>query len=164
MVKLVEIEDDGVYDSDSQYTTDDDHSSASTETDKEDNEDSDSDFDDSDDDTLDESFLERISALKDIVPIEKRRAFSSAVSNIQYWGNFGLHLAGKLGWVFSTSALLVVFPLAIASDRDKMMQQWEGEQNSMAASGGQQLPVMGGMPPQPGMPGTAASSAPGIVA
>ncbi|KAJ2047272.1 mitochondrial import receptor subunit Tom22 [Coemansia sp. RSA 376] len=157
MVKLVEIEDDAVFDDDSQYTTDEDENeSIASLTDKEEEDESDFDFDEEDDE-FEETFLERVQALKDIIPIEKRRAFSSAISNISYWGTFGLHLAGKLSWVFTTSALLVVFPLALESDREKMMQQWESEQAG-GIPGGQQQP-MGGMLP-PGVAG----SAPGIVA
>ncbi|KAJ2063543.1 mitochondrial import receptor subunit Tom22 [Coemansia sp. S146] len=158
MVKLVEIEDDAVFDDDSQYTTDDDENeSAASLTDKEEDE---SDFDfDEEDDEFEETFLERVQALKDIIPIEKRRAVSSALSNISYWGTLGMHLAGKLSWVFTTSALLVVFPLALESDREKMMQQWESEQAG-GIPGGQQQPMMGGGMPPPGVAG----SAPGLVA
>ncbi|KAJ1820840.1 mitochondrial import receptor subunit Tom22, partial [Coemansia sp. RSA 2598] len=102
----------------------------------------------------------------DIIPAEQRHAISSTVSSIGSWGKLGLSLAGKLGWIFTTSALLVVFPLAIESDREKMMQQWEAEQSGMAAgSGGAPGAPMGGvMPPQhhPGMPG-APGLAPGVV-
>ncbi|KAJ2492432.1 mitochondrial import receptor subunit Tom22 [Coemansia sp. RSA 2050] len=154
MVKLVEIEDDAVFDDDSQYTTDEDENeSIASLSDKE--EESDSDFEEDDD--FEETFLERVQALKDIIPIEKRRAISSAFSNISYWGTFGIHLAGKLGWVFTTSALLVVFPLALETDRDKMMQQWESEQAG-GIPGGQQQPMIGGMPPG------VAGSPPGLVA
>ncbi|KAJ2892272.1 mitochondrial import receptor subunit Tom22 [Coemansia aciculifera] len=169
MVKLVEIEDDAVFDDDSQYTTDDEENesvASLSEKEEEDEDENESDFDfedDEDDEDFEETFLERIQALKDIIPLEKRRAFSSAMSSISYWGTFGMHLAGKLSWVFTTSALLVVFPLALESDREKMMMQWESEQGGAGegAIGGQQ-PMLGGggvMPP-PGI----ASSAPGIVA
>ncbi|KAJ2744096.1 mitochondrial import receptor subunit Tom22 [Coemansia sp. BCRC 34301] len=161
MVKLVEIEDDAVFDDDSQYTTDEDEEeteSVASLADKEEGE-SDFDFSDDEDDDFEETLLERIQALKDIIPLEKRRVFSSAISNISYWGNFGMHLAGKLGWVFTTSALLVVFPLALESDREKMMQQWESEQGGGGMGGHQQSMVGGGMPP-PGVAG----SVPGLVA
>ncbi|KAJ2496838.1 mitochondrial import receptor subunit Tom22 [Coemansia sp. RSA 1836] len=163
MVKLVEIEDDAVFDDDSQYTTDDEeHESVASLTDKEDDGESDFDFEDDDEDEeFEETFLERVQALKDIIPLEKRRAFSSALSSASYWGNFGLHLAGKLSWVFTTSALLVVFPLALESDREKMMQQWESEQGG-AMGGGQQQPMMGGGAGMP-LPGVA-GSAPGLAA
>ncbi|KAJ2811388.1 mitochondrial import receptor subunit Tom22 [Coemansia sp. 'formosensis'] len=155
MVKLVEIEDDAVFDDDSQYTTDEEENeSVASLTDKEDDE---SDFEDEDDE-FEETFLERVQALKDIIPIEKRRAVSSALSSISYWGTFGMNLAGKLGWVFTTSALLVVFPLALESDREKMMQQWESEQAGAVPGGQQQQPMLGGMPPG------VAGSAPGLVA
>ncbi|KAJ1931851.1 mitochondrial import receptor subunit Tom22, partial [Kickxella alabastrina] len=119
MVKLVEIEEESVYDGDSQYTTDSELESLANQSEK----DYDSEFDEEDeDDYLEESFLERIAALKDIVPVEQRRVISSTVSSIGRWGGMGISVVGKLGWIFTTSALLVVFPLAIESDREKMMQ------------------------------------------
>ncbi|KAJ1932038.1 mitochondrial import receptor subunit Tom22, partial [Linderina pennispora] len=144
MVKLVEVEE-NEYESDSQYTTDAESDNESLiEKDLSDSESEyDSDFDGEDDDVLDESFLERLAALKEIVPAQQRQAISSTVSSIYNWGNFGLRLAGKLGWVFTSSALLIVFPLALESDREKMMQQWEAEQGNMA-QGGQQHPGMAG--------------------
>ncbi|KAJ2188703.1 mitochondrial import receptor subunit Tom22, partial [Coemansia sp. RSA 353] len=110
MVKLVEI-DEADYDSDSQYTTDSESSLSVHEN-------VDSDFED---DYMDESLLERIAALKDIVPIEQRHAVSRLASQVAYWGDFGMRLMGKLSWVVTTSALLVVLPLAYETDKDKMM-------------------------------------------
>ncbi|KAJ2719841.1 mitochondrial import receptor subunit Tom22 [Coemansia sp. Benny D115] len=169
MVKLVEIEDESIYDGDSQYTTDDDISSVGSEIDEK-NEDSqdeyDSDFDEEDDDDyLDESLLERIAALKDIIPSEHRRSISNTIQSVGSWGAFGLSLVGKLGWVFTTSALLVVFPLAIESDREKMMQQWEAEQQGAAQGAGPAGQLPGGPPPPPGMMAQGAPGmAPGLVA
>ncbi|KAJ2784209.1 mitochondrial import receptor subunit Tom22 [Coemansia javaensis] len=147
MVRLVEIEDDSQYDDDSQYTTDSDSASEKAA-----DSDADSDYDDEDeddDDLLDESLLERIAALKDILPVRQQQAISRAASTVGYWGSMGVRLAGKLTWVFTTSALLVVFPLALESDRDKMMQQWESGQQAA-----------GGQPPAMAPPG----GAPGMMA
>ncbi|KAJ1814175.1 hypothetical protein LPJ56_003132, partial [Coemansia sp. RSA 2599] len=98
MVKFVEIEEEQIYDDDSQYTTDSeededldalkedesdfDESASDLDSDEEDEED--------DDDYLDESLLERLSALKDIIPAEQRHAISSTVSSIGSWGKLGL--------------------------------------------------------------------------
>ncbi|KAJ1856974.1 mitochondrial import receptor subunit Tom22 [Coemansia sp. RSA 1822] len=139
MVKLVEI-DETEYDSDSQYTTD-----SESEHDIHDDY-VDSDFED---DYMDESLLERLAALKDIVPVEQRHALSKVASRVGYWGDFGMRLVGKLAWVFTTSAFLVVLPLAIETDREKMMMQWESEQNG----------AQGQAPP----PGMAPNMAPGVV-
>ncbi|KAJ1667424.1 mitochondrial import receptor subunit Tom22 [Coemansia sp. RSA 1813] len=156
MVKVVQIEDQSDYESDSQYTTDDE--SVATVDEKEDeysDDDLDSEFDD-EDDSLDESLLERLAALKDIVPASQRNAVSNAAGAVAKWGGLGATLAGKLAWVFTTSALLVVFPLAFESDREKMMmEQWgngDPEQAGMAAA-----------PPQGQMmsPGVAPGLAPG---
>ncbi|KAJ1845085.1 mitochondrial import receptor subunit Tom22 [Coemansia sp. RSA 2703] len=165
MVRLVEIEDNEAYDSDSQYTTDSSSahslSAGSQHSDVDDSEDEyDSEYED-DTDYLDESLLERLSALKDIVPAEHRARVSSVVGAVARWSAFGAGLAGKLAWVFTTSALLVVFPLAIESDREKMMQQWEAEQGGQAPQGA----VPGMMPgaPAQGAPGLAPGLAPGVV-
>ncbi|KAI7826690.1 mitochondrial outer membrane translocase complex, subunit Tom22 [Kickxella alabastrina] len=156
MVKLVEIEEESVYDGDSQYTTDSELESLANQSEK----DYDSEFDEEDeDDYLEESFLERIAALKDIVPVEQRRVISSTVSSIGRWGGMGISVVGKLGWIFTTSALLVVFPLAIESDREKMMQQWEAEQGMQ---GQMNAPPAAALP---GMPGAVAPGlAPGLAA
>ncbi|KAJ2780016.1 mitochondrial import receptor subunit Tom22 [Coemansia interrupta] len=168
MVKLVEIEDNEGYESDSQYTTDSEdarsHRSLRSDAEDADQYESESDYeDDSDDDYLEESLLERLAALKDIVPVEHRSRVASAVGMVGRWGGLGAGLVGKLAWVFTTSALLVVFPLAIESDREKMMQQWEAEQG---AQGGQAPQHHGAMPPgiMPGAPGGAPGLAPGVVA
>ncbi|KAJ2613840.1 mitochondrial import receptor subunit Tom22 [Coemansia sp. RSA 1365] len=163
MVKLVEIEDESVYDDDSQYTTDAESESVDSLSEKE--YEDDSDFDD--DDILDESLLERLVALKEIVPASQRHAISRTASTIGYWGNFGARLVGKLGWVLTTSALLVVFPLALETDREKMMQQWESEQQNLQQNGG--APGQGQMMPPPGLGGPAVGpagvpvEAPGLV-
>ncbi|KAJ2157800.1 mitochondrial import receptor subunit Tom22 [Coemansia sp. RSA 552] len=156
MVKLVEIEDESAYDSDSQYTTDSGDESGFELSDKEE---LDSEFEDDEDDYLDESLLERLAALKEIVPAQQRLAISRVFGTIGLWGGLGMKLAGKLSWVFTTSALLVVFPLALETDRDKMMQQWESEQQQQ---GQQPMPgqgpsmVPGQMPPGLAGPGMAA--------
>lgn len=156
MVKLVEVEDnESVYSEDSQYTTDDE-----ALTSEEEEEEDGSDFED-DDDYLDESFLERLTALKDIIPAHHRQSVINTTSTLYQWSRLGGMLAGKLTWIFTTSALLVVFPLALETDRDKMMQQWQDEQQQgspeqkpTAPPPGAQMPGMGS-----GMPGLA----PGVV-
>ncbi|KAJ1735147.1 mitochondrial import receptor subunit Tom22, partial [Coemansia biformis] len=94
------------------------------------------DYDEDDDELADESLLERLAALKDMVPARHQRAISSFASTVGYWGSFGAQLTGKLAWVATTSVLLVVFPLALESDRDKMMQQWESEQQDAGTAAG----------------------------
>ncbi|KAJ2515277.1 mitochondrial import receptor subunit Tom22 [Coemansia sp. RSA 1939] len=163
MVKLVEIEDQSDYEMDSQYTTDDESVATIDEKDEHGEEEDgiESDFED-DEDVFDESLLERLAALKDIVPASQRNAVASAVGTVAKWSGIGASIAGKLAWVFTTSALLVVFPLALESDREKMMmEQWGG------ANGGgpEQAPGMVGGPPPGQMmpaPGIAPDQAPGL--
>ncbi|KAJ2401314.1 mitochondrial import receptor subunit Tom22 [Coemansia sp. RSA 2559] len=136
MVKVVEIEDNSDYETDSQYTTDNESVAIVDEKNEEYSGDESEYSDDSEfgdeDDSLDESLLERLAALKDIVPASQRNAMASAVGAVTKWGGLGATLAGKLAWVFTTTALLVVFPLAYESDREKMMEQWANENPDQA--------------------------------
>ncbi|KAJ2717188.1 mitochondrial import receptor subunit Tom22 [Coemansia spiralis] len=160
MVRLVEIEDEAAYDDDSQYTTDSEAESVESFSEK-DLESDFEDYEDDEDDLLDESLLERLAALRDIVPARHQRAIASVASTVGYWGGLGARLAGKLTWVFTTSALLVVFPLALESDRDKMMQQWENEQQQPGGVPAGQPPMMA--PPGASGLGGMAAPAPGLV-
>ncbi|KAJ2505884.1 hypothetical protein H4217_009138, partial [Coemansia sp. RSA 1939] len=83
MVKLVEIEDQSDYETDSQYTTDDESVATIDEKDEHSEEEDgiESDFED-DEDVFDESLLERLAALKDIVPASQRNAVASAVGTV----------------------------------------------------------------------------------
>ena len=66
-----------------------------------------------DDDALNESFLDRVSALKDIVPPTYRKQLSSISSTGYNWASRALTLSGKTLWVVSTSALLLGVPWAL---------------------------------------------------
>ncbi|KAJ2752493.1 mitochondrial import receptor subunit Tom22 [Coemansia nantahalensis] len=160
MVRLVEIEDESAYDDDSQYTTESEAGESAGSVGEKDLESDFEDYDeegDYDDDLLDESLLERLVALRDIIPARHQQAIARAASTVGFWGEMGARLAGKLAWVFTTSALLVVFPLALEGDRDKMMQQWEAEQ--MQQPGGA-LPGQPPMMPPPGAAGFGGMAAP----
>ncbi|RKP09325.1 mitochondrial outer membrane translocase complex, subunit Tom22, partial [Thamnocephalis sphaerospora] len=83
----------------------------------------------SDDDLEDETFLERVAALKEIVPLETRDfmsrqadRFISTVWQIK-------SMAGSLAWVISTSALMIGVPLVFEIERENMFVQYEKEMN-----------------------------------
>lgn len=94
-----------------------------------------------------ETVWERIAALKDIIPPSTRRSISSSFSTTTSYAFTGSLLLGKLGWVVTTSALLVGLPFALAVEDEsrivaqekEMMSQGQGPQHMMApAAPGQQ--------------------------
>ena len=80
-----------------------------------------------DDDALDESFLDRVAALKDIVPPTYRKHLSNATSTGYNWATNALSLGGKTLWVVSTSALLLGVPWALAFSEEQQVQEMERE-------------------------------------
>lgn len=79
-----------------------------------------------------ESLVERLSALVDIIPPEKRASIGRAAG----WVKRGGKLLGNVFWVVTTSALLVGLPLALSlEDEAKIMQQereMEGQRDGQA--------------------------------
>ncbi|OLY83253.1 Mitochondrial import receptor subunit tom22 [Smittium mucronatum] len=92
---------------------------------------------------LDETMMERLAALVDIVPASTRARISSNAMAAVGMGAAAFGLAGKVAWFLSTAALLIVFPLALESDKEQVMVQYEKEQQML-----QQQTV----PPGPGSP------------
>lgn len=66
-----------------------------------------------DEDALDETFLDRVVALKDIVPPTYRKRIYNVSSTGYNWASSALSLGGKTLWVVSTSALLLGVPWAL---------------------------------------------------
>ena len=74
--------------------------------------------------SVDESFLDRIVALKDIVPPTTRHSISTRVAKTAAFFKRGSKVVGNVVWVITTSALLVGLPLALAlEDEAKVVQQ-----------------------------------------
>ncbi|KAK4632006.1 Mitochondrial import receptor subunit tom22 [Fulvia fulva] len=118
MVKLEEVPDEelfaqqqGPQEDEDQWSTDDESEVSDVE----------------DDDALDESLLDRIYALKDIVPPTYRKHLSNAASTGYSWASTGLSLSGKTLWVVSTSALLLGVPWALAFSEEQQVQEMERE-------------------------------------
>ncbi|KAJ1923637.1 mitochondrial import receptor subunit Tom22 [Tieghemiomyces parasiticus] len=87
-----------------------------------------SDLDDDEDDYYEEeSLLDRITALKDIIPLSQRTAMSNFVSTMVNTGCSSINLFGKVAWVLSTSALVLLVPLALESEKDQALAQYENE-------------------------------------
>lgn len=88
-------------------------------------EESDSDVDDDDFDFESETLLDRLVALKDIVPPEQREALSSLSSNISSLVQSGFNNGGKLLWGLTSSTLLLGVPLALAILSETQLQEME---------------------------------------
>lgn len=81
-----------------------------------------------DDDIANESLMDRIAALKDMVPVSRRRKISRSLSSVYSKGSLVATLAGRAAWVLATSAILIMLPLGIEIERDTMMAAYENEQ------------------------------------
>lgn len=82
----------------------------------------------SDDELEEETFADRLAALKDIVPPSARRTVSSTVSSITSFGKSSLAFSGKALWIISTSAFLIGVPWALAYAEEEQYIQMEREQ------------------------------------
>lgn len=88
-----------------------------------------------DDDAYDESLLDRVYALKDIVPPTYRKNLSSVASTSYSWLSSGLSFSGKSLWVLSTSALLLGVPWALAFSEEQQVQEMEREMRMQQSAG-----------------------------
>ncbi|KAF5879557.1 putative mitochondrial import receptor subunit tom22 protein [Botrytis fragariae] len=85
-----------------------------------------------------ETFADRISALKDIVPASTRSFISSKVDATTSWIKSGLMFGGKTLFVVSTSALLLGVPWALAFVEEQQVVEMEKEMK-MREMGGELL-------------------------
>ncbi|KND04803.1 uncharacterized protein SPPG_00505 [Spizellomyces punctatus DAOM BR117] len=95
---------------------------------------------DDEDDIQDESLLERISALVDVVPPSTRRSIVRSVKNVTSatWG--AAQWVGSAAWVLATAAMLVGLPVALELEREQFVFQQEAQvraqqQQAQQASG-----------------------------
>ncbi|PVU93921.1 hypothetical protein BB561_002948 [Smittium simulii] len=82
----------------------------------------------------DETFLQRIVALKDAVPLTTRNTIYSSVTGLFGLTKTGYSLFRTILWFSSTTALLLVFPLALEADKEQVMIQYEKEQQMLQQS------------------------------
>ncbi|KAG2171673.1 hypothetical protein INT43_008053 [Umbelopsis isabellina] len=86
-----------------------------------------SDYSDSDIDDEEESFLDRVAALKDIIPQKQRDSISNSFSKVSSWSKTGATFVGKSAWVITTSMLLLVLPLALEIEKEQALVAYEKE-------------------------------------
>ncbi|KAL3423216.1 Mitochondrial import receptor subunit tom22 [Phlyctema vagabunda] len=129
MVELVEVEDEsfetkqaGPSDEDDYYTDTD--SEIST--------------DDEDEVPDEETFADRLLALKDIIPPTTRTYITNTVDSTTGWIKSGLLFGGQTLFVISTSALLLGVPWALAFAEEQQVVEMEKEMR-MRESGEQLL-------------------------
>ena len=82
----------------------------------------------SDDDLHQETLMDRIAALGDIIPASTR---DNAVKNVQstvsaLWSV--VRMAGSAAWILMTTTVVVALPLMYEIDKDQAMKQFEQEQ------------------------------------
>lgn len=75
-----------------------------------------------------ESLLDRITALKDVIPPNARRQVTSTVSTVTSFAKSSVMFGGKTLWILSTSAFLLGVPWALAYAEEEQIMQMEREQ------------------------------------
>ena len=83
--------------------------------------------DDEDNLADEETFTDRIIALRDIIPPTTRSYIYNKVDTTTSWIKSGLAFSGKGLWVLSTSALLLGVPWALAFAEEQQMVEMEKE-------------------------------------
>lgn len=80
-----------------------------------------------------ESFLDRVKALKEIIPYKLRykiaKFITSGSEKIVDW----MHVCGSIAWCITTSIVLIGLPILYAYDREKSMLEYEKEQKKLEA-------------------------------
>ncbi|ORZ39280.1 mitochondrial import receptor subunit Tom22-domain-containing protein [Catenaria anguillulae PL171] len=106
----------------------------------------------------DESFIDRLAALADVIPPHVRYSVSSKLASLGSLSKATAFFLGRAAWVLSTTALVMVAPLVYEMEKETHIEILEREQR-MREQSTQQL--MGGQPGAPGavVPGAAASPA-----
>ncbi|KAK5200033.1 mitochondrial import receptor subunit Tom22 [Exophiala xenobiotica] len=92
--------------------------------------------DDGSEPELDESLLDRLSALRDIVPPKARAKISSVTSSLYSATSTTVNYSGKGLWVLATSILLLGIPYALALGDEQQFIE-EEKQRQMMAEGAQ---------------------------
>ncbi|EGF81525.1 hypothetical protein BATDEDRAFT_24020 [Batrachochytrium dendrobatidis JAM81] len=94
-----------------------------------------SDSDDEDDDVLEESLLERLAALVDIVPPTARAHMCNTVATTFDLAFMAGRILGSAAWVIATGGILVFLPLALSVEREQVaiMQDQQMRQQQQVA-------------------------------
>lgn len=96
--------------------------------------DEDVDEDEDDDFDVDETFYERVVALKDIVPPQHRVFASKAASSVLDWATLGFTFSTKAIYIITTSSLLLGVPLAMSIISEQQLVETEAEMNLSQSS------------------------------
>ncbi|PLN84348.1 mitochondrial outer membrane translocase complex, subunit Tom22 [Aspergillus taichungensis] len=140
MVKLTEVEDEHFAQEKPQASK---HDVLLASDDEDDYTDTESEISDQSDEELDsESFLDRLSALQDMIPPSARRSFTSSVSAVTSFTKSSLSFSGKALWILSTSAFLVGVPWALAYAEEEQYIQLEREQGMIKGANDMLTPGM----------------------
>ncbi|KAJ1345167.1 hypothetical protein BSLG_000682 [Batrachochytrium salamandrivorans] len=93
------------------------------------------DSDDDDDDVLEESLLERLAALVDVVPPTARAHMYNTVAHSMDLTFLAGRLLGFGAWVIATGGILVFLPLALSVEREQVaiMQDQQMRQQQQVA-------------------------------
>ncbi|CUS10580.1 unnamed protein product [Tuber aestivum] len=118
MVELREVEDEHFVNAQPAPSDDEDYTDTESEI---------SGDDDDDDLDLEESFYERIAALKDMIPLKQRTYISNGFSKTYNFFSKGFTLGGKTLWILSTSALVLGVPFAVAITDEQQVVEMEKE-------------------------------------
>ncbi|KAH9060482.1 mitochondrial import translocase subunit Tom22 [Lactarius vividus] len=97
----------------------------------------------------DESILDRISALKDIVPPTTRHSILSKVSRTASLFKRTTKIAGNVIWVVTTSALLIGLPLALILEDEAKVVAQENEMSAQQQGAQQMVSGSSLYPPSP---------------
>ncbi|KAJ3042578.1 mitochondrial import receptor protein [Rhizophlyctis rosea] len=106
------------------------------------------DADEDDDELADESLLDRIGALRDIIPPTARAKVYNGVYNTASWTWSAGRFIGSAAWVIATGALLVLLPVALELEKEAAMLQQEAQ----ARGAQQQAQQLIGTPGAPALP------------
>ena len=118
MVEFEEIKDEHYHGNDDGFEDEDsdaDYSDVSSE----------GDVNEDDNNIQDETILERIVALKDIVPARQRDALARVFSKTYSYGSMATYIGGKAVYILITSVLMVGIPYALAVDEERIMSEQE---------------------------------------
>ncbi|KIY04184.1 uncharacterized protein Z520_00876 [Fonsecaea multimorphosa CBS 102226] len=93
---------------------------------------------------LDETLLDRLAALRDIVPPKTRARLASATQSVYSAANASITYGGKSLWVIATSILLLGIPYALALGEEQQYMEEERQRTMMEQ--GQQGIIQQGQP------------------
>jgi mitochondrial import receptor subunit TOM22 len=80
---------------------------------------------DEDIDIANETIFDRIIALKDMIPAERRHQISRFFSKSYQYGTMATFIGGKAAYILITSVLMIGIPYALSLDEDRMLAEQE---------------------------------------